>query len=319
MGFLEDGEWVLENLSAKGGIERRFNTKTTPFRSSITRDGSSGYPADPSRYHLYVSLGCPFAHRAHITLKLKNLEDKIQVSIVDPVITESEGWVFSEYPGSNLDPVNNFTHLRQVYLKSDPSASGRVTVPVLFDKVTQKIVNNESSEIIEMLNECFDGPDLYPIELRPKIDEVNQWVLSEINNGVYKCGFVTDQNVYEHNVIELFKALDKLEEILETSRYLVGNVFTLADVRLFPTLIRFDAAYYGHFKCNLRRIVDYPNIWNYVKDVYQMPGIADTVNIDHIKRVYYVSQLYINPNGIVPKGPILDFSAPHNRASKFSE
>ena len=315
---MEDGQWVLENSSAKEDAARRFNVKSTLFRNTLTRDGSSGYPADPSRYHLYISSGCPFAHRAHLTLKLKNLEGKLQVSVVDPVNRDSEGWVFSTYPGSTLDPINNFTHLRQVYLKSDPAASGRVTVPVLFDTVTQTIVNNESSEIIVMLNECFDGPDLYPVELRPRIDEINQWVLSEINNGVYKVGFVTDQSVYDQNVTELFKALDKLEELLESSRYLVGNVFTLADVRLFPTLIRFDLAYYGHFKCNLKRIVDYPNIWNYVKDVYQIPGIAETVNVDHIKRIYYVSGININPNGIVPKGPILDFSEPHNRAAKFS-
>lgn len=318
MGYLEDGEWVLDNIDLKKGVWQRFNVKTTQFRNKLTPDGSSGYPADPSRYILYISHGCPFAHRTYITLKLKNLDNKLQISVVDPVITDKDGWVFSTYPGSTLDPINNFTHLREVYLKSDPRASGRVTVPVLFDKIEQKIVNNESAEIITMLNDCFDGPDLYPLELRQKIDEISDSVVSAINYGVYKCGFTQDQNIYEQNVTELFLALDRLEEILVTSRYVAGNVFTLADVRLFTTLVRFDPVYVGHFKCNLKRIVDYPNIWNYVKDIFQMPGIAETVDLNHIKRVYFVSHEYINPTGIVPKGPIIDFFEPHDRASKFA-
>lgn len=318
MGFLSEGEWVSDEASPVFGSKKAFDRKPTVFHGVLSRDGSTGFPADPSRYHLYVSLACPWAHRALILIKLKNLEGILQVSIVDPVMTDADGWVFSNYQGCILDPVNNFTHLRQVYQKSDPKVSCRVTVPVLFDKIEQKIVNNESSEIIKMLNECFDGPDLYPIELRSKIDEINEWVYNDINNGVYKAGFVADQELYRQAVLALFRALDRVEEILENSRYIAGKVLTLADIRLFTTLVRFDAVYVGHFKCNLKRLVDYPNIWNYVKDIYQTSAIGETVDLHHIKKHYYVSHTKINPTGVVPEGPEIEFLGPHDRASKFA-
>jgi glutathionyl-hydroquinone reductase len=249
-----------------------------------------------------------------ITIRqLKNLEDAIDLTIVSPLFGEN-GWEFSE---SDPDPLYNFKYLYQIYVKADPNCSGRVTVPVLWDKETHTIVNNESSEIIVMLNEAFEGNDFYPEALRPEIDQINDLVYDKVNNGVYKAGFSRAQEAYEEAVTELFEALDVLEKRLSGQRYLVGNQFTLADVRLFTTLVRFDPVYAGIFKCNVRMIIDYPNLWNYTKDLYQTPGITETVDFDHIKKLYYASLDFINPTRIVPKGPAIDFNGPHDR-KKFN-
>ena len=317
MGFLVNGVWVEEKIVKGRSPKAGFDMQATLFRNKITRDGSSGFPADPSRYHLYVANVCPWAHRTFIMLKLRNLEGKIGVSIADPELNDTEGWKFTGVPGSTLDQVNGLRYLREIYLKSDPNCTTRVSVPVLFDVVEQKIVNNESAEIIVMFNECFDGFDYYPLEIRPNIDEVNAWVYDQINNGVYKAGFAITQEAYANAVTELFEALDRVEGILEHSRYIAGPQVTLADIRLFATLVRFDVAYVGIFKCNLRQIRDYPNIWNYLKEVFQLPHFGESVNFDHIKRTYFGSMDYINPNGIVPLGPIIDFNESHNRAAKF--
>lgn len=299
------------------GAGGEFVRQQSHFRSCITPDGSSGYRAEPGRYHLYVSLACPWAHRAIIVRMLKGLEDVISMSVVDPVRDE-RGWAFTEGPGHGPDPVNGFAFLSEAYLATDPSFDGRVTVPVVWDRVKGRIVCNESSEVIVMLNCAFDewgdrSLDLYPVDLRPEIDEINDDVYASVNNGVYMAGFATTQRAYERAFDRLFAGLDRLEERLSTRRYLVGERITLADWRLFTTLVRFDVVYVGHFKCNLRRIVDYPNLLGYLRELYQWPGVAGTVNFDHIKRHYYVSHDQINPTGIVPKGPELDLDAPHGR------
>lgn len=319
MGHLENGIW-REGRDART-VNGEFIRRDAQFRARVTADGSSGFPAEAGRYHLYVSTSCPWAHRTLIFRKLIGLEAAISVSVVDPVVAK-EGWVFSNGTGCVPDTVNGFHHLHQVYTKSKPDYTGRVSVPVLWDKRTATIVNNESSEIIRMLNgefEAFAGSheDYYPKALRPEIDAVNELVYPNINNGVYRTGFATTQDAYERAFDALFNALGELESRLSRSRYVVGERITEADWRLFPTLVRFDAVYHGHFKCNLRRIADYPNLSNYVRDLYQVPGIAGTVDMDHIKRHYYASHLHINPTGIVPKGPELDFMAPHDRARKF--
>jgi putative glutathione S-transferase len=261
-----------------------------------------------------VSLACPWAHRTLIFRRLKQLEDAITVSVVDPVIANG-GWAFRD---GFTDTVNGFAFLREAYTRTDPGYSGRVTVPVLWDRQTNRIVNNESAEIIRMLNSEFNAltpvkTDFYPATLRREIDEVNAFVYERINNGVYKAGFAGSQRVYESAVTRLFAALDEIETRLGQSRYLVGDALTEADWRLFTTLIRFDAVYVTHFKCNLRRIEDYPNLSNYLRDLYQVPGIAETVDFDHIKRHYFMSHRHLNPSGLVPKGPILDYSSAHNR------
>jgi len=291
------------------------------FREEISADGSTAYAAEPGRYHLYVSLACPWAHRTLIFRRLKRLEDAISVSIVHPVMQE-DGWSFADGPGCVPDTVNGFRFLREVYIKARPHYTGRVSVPVLWDKATRTIVNNESSEIIRMLNSEFNactdvGTDYYPRALRAEIDSVNECVYGNINNGVYRCGFATSADAYERAFDKLFAALDWAEERLARSRYLTGNTLTEADWRLFTTLVRFDAVYYSHFKCNLRRIADYPNLSNYLRDLYQVPGIAETVNMRHIKDHYYCSHRHLNPSGIVPKGPRLDFDTPHDRG-RFS-
>jgi putative glutathione S-transferase len=291
------------------------------FRDRVRGEGSSDFPAEAGRYHLYVSTACPWAHRTLIFRKLKRLEDVISVSIVDPVVA-NEGWPFGSGKGCVPDTVNGFHHLHQVYSKAKPDYTGRVTVPVLWDRERATIVNNESSEIIRMLNSEFESfagahDDYYPQRLRREIDAVNKVVYENINNGVYRCGFATTQEAYERAFDALFGALDEMEARLDRSRYLVGDRITEADWRLFPTLVRFDAVYVGHFKCNLRRIEDYPNLSNYLRDLYQVPGIAETVDMDHIKRHYYASHRHINPSGIVPKGPALDFSTPHDRGRRF--
>ncbi|WP_295544140.1 glutathione S-transferase family protein [uncultured Thiohalocapsa sp.] len=293
------------------------------FRHWVTPDGSpgpsgeGGFRAEPGRYHLYVSYACPWAHRALIVRKLKGLEDLIGVSVVHPLMPP-ESWVFGDYPGSTPDQVHGFGKLHQLYTHCAPDFDGVVTVPVLYDTQRQTIVNNESAEIIRMLNSAFDAfgradVDLYPAALRAEIDAINALVYEDINNGVYRTGFATTQAAYETAFDRLFAALDQLEARLSRQRWLVGGRVTEADWRLFTTLVRFDPVYHGHFKCNLKRLVDYPHLWAYTRELYQVPGIAETVSMDHIKRHYYGSHPSINPNGIVPKDPALDFMAPHGR------
>jgi glutathionyl-hydroquinone reductase len=312
MGLLIDGRWHDQWYDTKstGGA---FKRQESAFRNWITADGSSGFKAEPGRYHLYVSLACPWAHRTLIFRKLKKLEDAITVSVVEPLMLEN-GWELA--PGA--DPVNGKSFLYQVYTEVKSDISGRVTVPVLWDKRKRTIVNNESAEIIRMLNSEFNAfgdasLDFYPKALRAEIDEINAYVYDRVNNGVYKAGFATEQAVYEEAFDRLFEALDTLEERLGRQRWLVGNRQTEADWRLFTTLVRFDPVYVGHFKCNLRRIQDYPNLSNYLRDLYQTDGVAETVSFDHIKRHYYGSHKTINPTGIVPKGPALNYGAPHDR------
>jgi putative glutathione S-transferase len=321
-GVFIDGVWHSEwyDTSANGG---RFVPAEPVFRNWITPDGSAGpsgergFAAERGRYHLYVSLACPYAHRTVIFRKLKDLESAISMSIVDPVMGE-QGWEFGTSPGTVADTVNGKQRMGDIYLLADPRYTGRVSVPVLWDTERRTIVSNESPEIIRMLNTAFadltnDRTDYYPPELRAEIDRVNARVYKDVNIGVYRAGFATSQSAYEEGCRSVFAALDWLEEILSRQRYLVGARLTEADWRLFTTLVRFDAVYYNHFKCNLRRIVDYPNLSNYARELYQMPGIAETVNMDHIKRHYFMSMTAINPTRIVPLGPELDFSAPHNR------
>ena len=296
-----------------------FVRKDTTFRSWIREDGSTGFAPAAGRYHLYVSLACPWAHRTLIVRKLKGLEHAISVDVVDPLLAD-QGWTFEQSsPGASGDTVNGFERLRQVYEAADPGYDGVVTVPVLWDKHSNTIVNNESSEIIRLFNSEFQGVarqpglDLYPGSLRTAIDACNQWIYDGINNGVYRAGFARTQAVYSTAVRSVFAALDRAETILGKSRYLCGDKFTEADIRLFVTLVRFDAVYATHFKCNIRRIVDYANLWGYTRDIYQLPGIAETVNMEHIKRHYFESHRHINPYGIVPEGPLLDFATPHGR------
>jgi putative glutathione S-transferase len=322
MGLLVDGEWKDQWYDTRnsGG---RFERPASRFRNWVTADGSAGpsgeggFPAEPGRYHLYVSHACPWAHRTMIFRKLKQLEDLISFSVVSHYMG-SEGWTFDTAGGSTGDPINGAQRLYEVYLQADPRYSGRVSVPVLWDRKRATIVNNESSEIIRMLNSAFNAftpvnTDYYPAELRAEIDQINDMVYAGVNNGVYRTGFATTQEAYEEAFSRLFDTLEKLEERLSTQRYLVGNRPTEADWRLFTTLVRFDAVYVGHFKCNRRRIADYPNLSNYLRDLYQVPGLAETVDMEHIKRHYYGSHLKINPTGIVPAGPELDFDAPHDR------
>ncbi|XP_059153998.1 glutathionyl-hydroquinone reductase YqjG-like [Physella acuta] len=306
------------SVDSKGAFVR----KESQFRHWITADGSSGFQAEANRYHLYVSLACPWAHRTLILRALKGLEDNISVTVVDWLLGPN-GWAFTDKkPKCSLDTVNNCNFLREVYAKSDPSYSGNITVPCLWDKLTNKVVNNESSEIIRMLNSEFQAfcktPEqlelnLYPEHLKEKIDGLNAWIYPEINNGVYKCGFAKSQEAYDEAVAGLFIALDKVEDLLSHTRYLTGPDLTEADIRLFTTLIRFDTVYHTHFKTNKKRIVDYPNLWGFVRDIYQLPGVADTVDQEHIMKHYFASHLTINPTGIVPVGPELDLMSPHHR------
>jgi len=322
MGLLVEGVWKDQgyDTSATGG---RFVRMPARYRNWVTADGApgrsgqGGFAAAAGRYHLYVSLACPWAHRTLIFRRLKKLEAAISVSVVEPLM-RSDGWVFGPPGSPTADTVNGKTKLACVYLVADPNFTGRVTVPVLWDKERRTIVNNESSEIIRMLNSAFDAftddrTDYYPPHLRDAIDRINGTVYDTVNNGVYRAGFATTQAAYEEAFRPLFATLDDLDERLGRQRYLVGAQQTEADWRLFTTLVRFDAVYFGHFKCNLRRIVDYPNLSNYLRDLYQTPGVAATVDIDHIKRHYYGSHRGINPTGIVPLGPALDFTAPHDR------
>ena len=322
MGLLAGGQWVDQWYDTKstGG---RFVRSQAQFRNWVTRDGGpgpggeAGFQAEAGRYHLYVSLACPWAHRTLIFRALKGLEDMIGVSVVNPYMAE-HGWTFDPAPGVVADPVGAAHYLYQVYLRARPDYSGRVTVPVLWDLKRATIVSNESSDIVRMLNSAFDGlgaraGDYAPVELLPAIDALNARIYDSVNNGVYKAGFATDQAVYEREVAALFRALDELETLLAGQRYLLGDRVTEADWRLFTTLIRFDAVYHGHFKCNLRRLADYPNLWNYTRELYQWPGVARTVNFEHIKQHYYRSHPSINPNRIVPAGPLLALDEPHRR------
>ena len=317
MGLLVEGKWQDKWYDTKstGG---RFVRRGSQFRDWITADGSSGFKAGPDRYHLYISLACPWAHRTLIFRKLKKLEDIVSLSIVDPLMQEN-GWEFTDYPGSIPDTVNGSHYLHEIYTAAKEDYTGRVTVPVLWDKEKNTIVNNESSEIIRMFNSEFNEygdsePDFYLLELRDEIDRINSTVYDNINNGVYKCGFATSQQAYEEAFNNLFHTLDQIENSLAERRYLVGDKMTEADWRLFTTLLRFDSVYYTHFKCNLRRIEEYPNLSNYLRELYQFPGLKETVNLKPIKEHYFKSHKSLNPSGIVPSGPELDLSTPHNRA-----
>jgi putative glutathione S-transferase len=321
LGLLDRGAW-RENDPTRNK-DGRFVRPPTTYRNFVTADGSpgptgqGGFLAEASRYHLYVSLACPWAHRTLIFRKLKKLDNVISISVVEPLLSKT-GWKFGTGPGATLDTANGKSTLAEIYLLTDPHYTGRVTVPVLWDKNRRTIVNNESSETIRMLNSAFERftdahVDYYPAELRAEIDHINDVIYPNINNGVYRAGFATTQAAYEEAARALFATLDELEERLSRQRYLVGNRITEADWRLFTTLLRFDAVYYSHFKCNLRRIADYPNLWNYLRELYQVPGVADTVNLDHIKRHYYGSHRNVNPTGIVPIGPLIDFTLPHDR------
>lgn len=316
MGLLVDGKWQDQwyDTSKTGGA---FKRSEAGFRHQIEQGGD--FVPGAGRYHLYVSLACPWASRAIIFRKLKKLDKAITMSVVDPFMGD-EGWTFSNGPDCTPDTVNHKQRLYEIYTLADPHYSGRVTVPVLWDKERKTIVSNESSEIIRMFNSAFvgigdDALDFYPVALRPAIDEVNAFVYDNINNGVYKAGFATTQEAYEKAFGLLFEALDEIEARLVKQRYLVGATLTEADGRLFTTLVRFDAVYVGHFKCNLRRIEDYRALPNYMRELYQMPGVAETVNLSHIKQHYYRSHPQLNPTRIVPVGPALDFDAPHDRSA----
>ncbi len=288
------------------------------FQDRITADGSSGFTAEAGRYHLYVSYACPWANRAIIVRRLLGLEDVISMSVVDP-IRDERGWAFRAGEGHRPDPVNGFQFLSEAYLRTDPTYNMRVTVPCIWDRVTERLVTNNYPDITLDFETEFtafhkqDAPDLYPKLLREEIDAINELIYTDVNNGVYKAGFATSQEAYEEAVTALFERLDWLEERLAKQRFLVGSQITEADVRLFTTLARFDAVYYVHFKCNLRRLVDYPNLWGYARDLYQREGFGETINYDHIKRHYYMTHGRLNPQRIVPIGPILDWNEPHQR------
>ena len=308
-GMMIEGQWT--NQAYEQDKKGRFQRNPTTFRERITADGSSGFPAVANRYHLYVSYACPWAHRTLITRSLKGLEDAISISVVAPLMG-SEGWKFSDFPGTIPDTVNNTKYLREIYALADGNYTGRVTVPILWDKQTSTIVNNESREIMRMFDTEFseiakNDIDLCPQELLEKIDQTIDDIYSPINNGVYKAGFAQSQAAYEEAVTELFAALDYWENILAKQTYLCGDRLTEADICLFTTLFRFDAVYYVHFKCNLRHIWDYPNLWSYLKKIYHYPGVKDTCNLEHIKLHYYQSHPHINPSGIVPHGPLISF------------
>jgi putative glutathione S-transferase len=323
MGLLVDGVWQDHDRDIAGAGGTFARTKST-FRNWVTPDGApgpsgtGGFAAARGRYHLYVALSCPWAHRTLIFRALKKLEGVISLSVVSPQM-KSGSWDFSEFPGVVADSVNHKQTMPEVYLAADARFTGRVTVPVLWDKERATIVNNESSEIIRMFNSAFDAftdvaADYYPAALRQEIDEINAFVYANVNNGVYRAGFAASQAAYEAAFRDVFGALDRLEARLSQQRYLVGNSITEADWRLFVTLARFDAAYYGQFKCNLRRLIDYPNLSGYLRDLYQVPGVAATVDLNHIKQGYYRRRPDRNPVGLVPLGPALDFSGPHDRA-----
>jgi glutathionyl-hydroquinone reductase len=318
MGLLVNGVWRDEGADT-GTTNGRYVRSESQFRNWVTADGSSGFPAEVERYHLYIAIGCPWAHRTWMFRKLKRLEDVISMSIVAPRRTD-QGWVFDESTPQYRDTLLGKRYLHEIYTLAQPDCTGRATVPVLWDKKRQTIVNNESSEIIRTFNSAFnaltgDQTDYYPGPLRVEIDALNDLIYRTVNNGVYRAGFATTQEAYEEAVETLFATLDRLEAQLATRRYLLGNRLTEADWRLFPTLVRFDAAYHGAFKCNIRRLIDYPNLWAYTRELYQMPGIAETVDIEIYKQGYYSPSRLRNPLGIIPKGPLIDFTVPHERAA----
>ncbi len=324
MGLLIKGEWRDKWYDTEGS-GGRFVRDDSAFRNWITPDGQpgptgeGGFRAEAGRYHLYVSLACPWAHRTLIFRKLKGLEEMISVDIVHPDMREN-GWELrDDFAGATGDSVNAADYLHEIYVRAKTDYSGRVTVPLLWDKERRTIVSNESADIIRMFNSAFDGigassGDYYPPDMRQEIDSINKRVYDTLNNGVYKAGFATTQKAYEEAFVPLFDTLSHCEARLSAQRYLAGDRLSEADWRLFTTLVRFDAVYYSHFKCNLRRIVDHPNLWDYVRELYQIPGIAETVDMTHIKRHYYASHETVNPTRIVPLGPEIDFSEPHGRA-----
>ncbi|MEE4408613.1 MULTISPECIES: glutathione S-transferase family protein [unclassified Serratia (in: enterobacteria)] len=328
MGQLVDGVWqdIWYDTSSTGG---RFKRSTSQFRNWVTADGqpgehgTGGFKAEKDRYHLYVSLACPWAHRTLLMRKLKGLEQIIPVSVVHPLMLEN-GWTFGQdFPETTGDSLYHSDFLYQLYLRADEHYTGRVTVPVLWDKQQQTIVSNESADIIRMFNSAFDGTgaragDYYPNDLRGKIDELNGWIYDQVNNGVYKAGFATSQEAYDEAVNALFDALARLEQILGQHRYLAGDRLTEADLRLWTTLVRFDPVYVTHFKCDKHRISDYLNLYGFLRDIYQMPGIAETVSLPHIRNHYYRSHTTINPHGIISIGPAQDLDEPHGRDTRFS-
>jgi putative glutathione S-transferase len=315
MGKLVDGVWMNEWYDSD---ERgHFVRDETRFHNTVLAGGSNGFAAEPNRYHLYVSLACPWAHRALLGRRLKRLESVISLSIVHPHMGDS-GWQFADYPGSLPDTVNGANYLYEVYTKAKKDYTGRVTVPVLWDKHQETIVCNDSRMILRMLTREFEAfadrsKDLCPRDLEEQIDREIDALYGPVNNGVYRAGFATKQSAYEEAVRDLFAALDGYEDRLRRQRYLVGSRFTEADICFFTTLLRFDAVYHYHFKCNIRRILDYPALFAYLRDIYQMPGVAELCNFDHIKRHYFTSHPRVNPNGIVPVGPLVDLMAPHQR------
>ncbi|AVJ19415.1 glutathione-dependent reductase [Serratia sp. MYb239] len=327
MGQLVDGVWqdVWYDTKSTGG---RFKRSTSQFRNWITADGQpgehgdGGFVAEKDRYHLYVSLACPWAHRTLLMRKLKGLEQIIPVSVVHPLMLEN-GWTFADdFPGASGDPLYHADFLYQLYLRADPHYSGRVTVPVLWDKQRQTIVSNESADILRMFNSAFDGVgaragDYYPAELREKIDRLNGWIYDTVNNGVYKAGFATSQEAYDEAVNGVFTSLERLEQILGQHRYLTGDRLTEADLRLWTTLVRFDPVYVTHFKCDKRRISDYLNLYGFLRDIYQLPGVDATVDMAHIRHHYYRSHATINPYGIISIGPAQDLNEPHGRDQRF--
>jgi putative glutathione S-transferase len=319
MGMLVNGVWHEEEPPQEAlrltGRDGSFVRPKSGFRDRVTRDGSSGFKAEPGRYVLVTAPSCPWAHRAVLMRKLKGLEDAI--AILQSDLPKGQGWAYS-HGFDDLEPIDGVFHVHQVYTEARPDFTGRATVPVLWDRKARAIVNNESSEIIRILNSEFDdfgdsAIDLYPERLRSEIDQINAFTYEAINDGVYRCGFARSQQAYAASFRKLFAALDEIERRLGHQRYLVGDRFTEADLRLFPTLVRFDTVYYSHFKCNLRRIADYHSLSNYMREIYQMPGVADTVDVPGIKLGYYGGMRNLNPNGIIPLGPELDFAAPHDR------
>lgn len=318
MGMMVEGEWVSDpELKELRGSDGSFVRKPTAFREWVTADGSSGFPAEAGRYHLYVSRACPWAHRATILRSLKGLEGAISLSSVAPFMGAG-GWEFGGKEGDFDDPLHGSEYLREIYARADPTYTGRVSTPVLWDRQRETIVNNESRDIARMLDKEFDALaekdlDLCPADLGEKVDATIDAIYEPVNNGVYRSGFATTQEAYEEAVTDLFDALDHWDGVLGKNRYLCGNRLTEADIFLFTTLVRFDAVYHGHFKCNLRRIEDYPHLSGYLRELYQTPGVAETVDIPHIKHHYYMSHESVNPTRIIPKGPVLNLDAPHGR------
>ena len=317
MGMLIEGQWIDDDEKYRNLTSGTFVRPESSWRDTITADGSSGFKAEPDRYHLFLAPSCPWAHRTQIIRRLKGLEKTISATLSDRPRIRS--WAYTEGI-DDIKPVEaGVLELHEIYIKADPNYTGRVTVPTLWDRKTQTIVNNESAEIIRMLNSEFDEfaendlPDLYPVTFRALIDELNDRIYKTVNNGVYRCGFAKTQEAYDEHIGPMFETFDHLEELLSNQRYLITSYPTEADWRLFVTLIRFDFVYFSHFKCNIRRIQDYPNLWNYTLDLYQTPGLRQVIDIDGIKRGYYGGQSNVNPSGVVPTGPIIDLTAPHNR------